>query len=210
MEDAGLEKEYEDARQVVLTKQLEEAKREEEEAKGKPTFEQAHAKAASLSEELKKTMLEKEALERQLLELQKKLVGQSGSLNPFGAGDVSQPVPAKKITSPPKAATGILSPEAPNVIMGIIKDPRGNPLSNILVEVKDSEGNPVRAFKTNGLGQFASATPLSNGVYTINFEDPKNEHKFDTVQFEATGEIILPLEVVSVDAREELRRELFT
>jgi hypothetical protein len=101
------------------------------------------------------------------------------------------------------------APEFPNVVTGIIKDPRGNPLQNILVEVKDSQGNAVRAFKTNALGQFASATPLTNGEYSIGFEDPREQNKFDTVAFKATGEIILPIEIISVDTREELRRSLF-
>ena len=101
------------------------------------------------------------------------------------------------------------APEDPNVITGIIKDPRGNPLGNILVEIKDTEGNPVRAFKTNGLGQFAASTPLANGTYTISFEDPKDQSKFDAIEFSAKGEVILPLEVISIDTREELRKTLF-
>ena len=102
-----------------------------------------------------------------------------------------------------------ITPEFPNIITGIVKDPRGNPLPNILVEVKDSQGNAVRAFKTNALGQFASATALANGDYTIEFEDAREQNKFDTTTFKAGGEIILPIEVISVDTREELRRSLF-
>ena len=102
-----------------------------------------------------------------------------------------------------------IAPEFPNMVVGIIKDPRGNPLGNVLVEVKDIDGNPVRAFKTNPLGQFQASTPLSNGVYTIDFEDPKGMNKFDSVKFEAKGDIILPIEVISIDTREELRKSLF-
>jgi hypothetical protein len=108
-----------------------------------------------------------------------------------------------------KSAGMPITPEFPNVLTGIVKDPRGNPLPNILVEVKDEQGNAVRAFKTNALGQFASATPLSNGSFTIEFEDAREQNKFDTVAFKAGGEIILPIEVISVDTREELRRSLF-
>ena len=82
-------------------------------------------------------------------------------------------------------------------------------MPNILVEVKDKEGNAVRAFKTNPLGQFASATPLINGDYVIEFEDPRAQNKFEAVTFKASGEIILPIEIISVDTREELRRSLF-
>lgn len=114
----------------------------------------------------------------------------------------SQPTPAL----PP---AGLPIPEAPNLITGIVRDPRGNPLQNILVEVKDQDGNPVRAFKTNGLGRFASATSLANGKYLIIFEDPKGANKFDPAQIDAIGNPLVPIEIVSVDAREELRRELF-
>ncbi len=101
-------------------------------------------------------------------------------------------------------------PDSPNLITGIVRDPRGNILPNILVEVKDKEGNPVRAFKTNQLGQFASATPLLNGTYTINFEDLTGQHKFDVIEIVAKGTVLLPIGIVSHDAREELRKALFT
>ena len=100
-------------------------------------------------------------------------------------------------------------PDSPNLITGITKDARGNALSNILIEVKDKEGNPVRAFKTNEFGRFASATPLINGVYTIEFEDPKGQNKFESITINITGQIILPILVISIDAREELRKSLF-
>lgn len=100
-------------------------------------------------------------------------------------------------------------PDSPNLITGIVKDPRGNPLSNILVEVKDKESNPVRAFKTNEVGRFASATPLLNGNYTLAFEDPKGQNRFEVKTIDVTGQIIMPIETMSIDTREELRRSLF-
>jgi len=102
------------------------------------------------------------------------------------------------------------TPEFPNLIKGITRDARGNALSNILVEIKDKDGNPIRAFKTNELGRFASATPLANGTYTIEFEDPKAQNRFEKLAINVTGQIILPIEAVSNDAREELRRSLFS
>lgn len=100
-------------------------------------------------------------------------------------------------------------PDSPNLITGITKDARGNALPNILIEVKDKDGNPVRAFKTNELGRFASATPLLNGAYTMEFEDPKGQNKFEKMIINVTGQIILPIAVISIDTREELRRSLF-
>ncbi len=101
------------------------------------------------------------------------------------------------------------APDSPNLITGITRDARGNALSNILVEVKDKDNNPVRAFKTNEFGRFASATPLTNGTYAIEFEDPKAQSRFGKIAINVTGQIILPIEAISVDTREELRRSLF-
>lgn len=155
--------------------------------------------------ELQKLLLEtqrqKEALEKELLVLKSKLESQNGKK--------TQNV--RKVPQGLEKTAGVLSiPQEPNLITGIIKDPRGNLLQNILVEVKDSEDNPVRAFKTNELGQFASATPLNNGKYVLTFEDSKGEHKFDAVEIEVVGSAVLPLEIISVDPREELRRQLFS
>jgi len=123
-----------------------------------------------------------------------------------------QPVNQKAVVPPliVKHVPILSVPDSPNLITGVTKDPRGNPLSNILVEVKDKEGNPVRAFKTNEVGRFASATPLLNGTYTIEFEDPKRQNKFDPRLINVTGQIIMPLVVASIDTREELRKSLFS
>ncbi len=100
-------------------------------------------------------------------------------------------------------------PDVGNVILGIVRDPRGKSLQNILAEVMDNNGIPVRAFKTNALGQFASATPLPDGKYIVHFEDAGKQHEFEEVEINLSGEIFQPLEIVSTDAREKLRRELF-
>jgi hypothetical protein len=101
-------------------------------------------------------------------------------------------------------------PDSINLVTGITKDARGNALSNILAEVRDGDNNPVRAFKTNEFGRFASATPLANGNYTIEFEDPKAQNKFEKITINVAGQIIAPIEAVSIDAREELRKSLFS
>ncbi len=125
------------------------------------------------------------------------------------APHISQPVknipPKTPRADDPSAAV----PDSPNVIIGIVKDPRGNMLPNILVEVKDKDNVPVRAFKTNPLGQFASATALPNGDYIIELEDPKKTHAFDKMPIKAAGQIMPQIEITSHDAREELRKALF-
>lgn len=100
-------------------------------------------------------------------------------------------------------------PDTPNIVLGIIRDPRGKVLPNILVEIMNEQGVPVRAFKTNALGQFAAATPLPNGDYIVILEDPRKQNEFEQIQIALEGKIFNPLEIFSVDQREKLRRELF-
>lgn len=139
------------------------------------------------------------------------------AITPAPPNVITQAPPADPtlLTSPalkrPNKAIGLPSiPDSPNLITGIIKDARGNALANILVEVKDKQGNPVRAFKTNEVGRFASATPLVNGTYTAEFEDQKGQNKFEKMTINVAGQVILPIEVISIDTREELRRSLFS
>jgi hypothetical protein len=173
----------------------------------------AHQKVLELQKNLNDLAFQKQELESRLISLQKKVDMQGKTVYSPSVAQPEQLKETKFVRSIPqnmqKSAGMPIAPEFPNVVTGIIKDPRGNPLQNILVEVKDTQGNAVRAFKTNALGQFASATPLVNGEYSIEFEDPKAQNKFDTVAFKANGEIILPIEIISVDTREELRRSLF-
>ncbi|MBI4089318.1 MAG: PrgI family protein [Candidatus Levybacteria bacterium] len=125
----------------------------------------------------------------------------------------TQSTPFKNISPIPRsigANSAIPSmPDSPSLVVGATKDPRGNALPGILIEIKDKDGNPIRAFKTNEFGRFASATPLANGAYTIEFEDPKSQNKFEIKTINVTGQIIPPIVAVSIDTREELRRSLF-
>lgn len=101
-------------------------------------------------------------------------------------------------------------PDIPNVVLGVVRDPRGKALPYILVEVLDRQNIPVRAFKTNQLGQFSAATPLSSGTYRVIFEDPQKKNEFEPIEISLDGtSIFQPLEISSVDQREKLRRELF-
>jgi len=197
---------------MLLQQQLAQAKAVDEARSDSTGSQQAHLKVLELEKNLSDTSMEKLALERQIQELQKRLSVEKKDV--YSASIAQAPkTETQNVRSIPQSlgkSIGLpIAPEFPNLVTGIVKDPRGNPLGNILVEIKDAESNPVRAFKTNPLGQFASATPINNGTYTIEFEDPKAENKFDIIQFSATGQIILPIEVLSVDTREELRRSLF-
>lgn len=84
----------------------------------------------------------------------------------------------------------------PNVISGIVKDSGGDPLTGLVLIIKNDKNEPVRALKTNQLGQFAITTPLSNGAYTIETDKSKKTNlTFDIISFEATGAIIPPVEI---------------
>ena len=185
---------------------------EKEPDKNIPSSFDLHQKVLDLEEQLQETLAQKEQLAQQIIDLQKKLNLQNKNL--FATSLQGPKTPTQNIKTVPRnttrnAGSGVPTPDVPNVVTGIVTDPRGNPLSNILVEIKDKEGNPVRAFKTSLLGQFASATPLPNGVYAIEFEDLKEQNKFDTIELNVTGEIIMPIEIKSIDKREDLRRSLF-
>jgi hypothetical protein len=198
---------------AVLEKELREAKARES---AQPQVDSsqylgAHQKVLELQGNLNDLLLQKQQLETKLVDMQRKMEYQGKTVfSPSMATPAAQTQLVRSIPQGMQKGVGLpITPEFPNVVTGIVKDPRGNPLPNILVEVKDSQGNAVRAFKTNALGQFASATALTNGDYTIEFEDTKEQNKFVTTTFKAGGEIILPIEVFSVDTREELRRSLF-
>lgn len=152
---------------------------------------------------------DKNRLEQELMALKQTLAKPQPIQTTPENQQTSQPVVKKVTITPGQKPTGLAIPDAPNILTGIVKDPRGNVLANILVEVKDKDGSPVRAFKTNALGQFASATSLLNGVYTLEFEDPQEKHTFGALELTMAGEIIGPIDVVSIDQREELRKSLF-
>jgi hypothetical protein len=195
--------------ETLLREQLAQAKKDEQVPQTTGDASAAHQKAALLERQVQTLHFQRQQLEQQLAHLQNQLALQQKAAQP---ATPKQPAPQPVKTPPqePVKKTGLPHvPDTPNVIVGIVKDPRGNVLPNMLVEVKDKDGNPVRAFKTNALGQFASATPLAPGTYTVELEDPKKQNRFDVIQLAATNQILLPIEIISHDAREELRKQLF-
>jgi hypothetical protein len=96
----------------------------------------------------------------------------------------------------PQIAVGKMAPSltnAPNVINGIVKDAKGMLLSNVVLVVKSDTDEPVRALKTNKIGQFAISTPLPNGTYTMELES--FGHSFDLIQIEVKGDVLPPIEI---------------
>ena len=61
-------------------------------------------------------------------------------------------------------------------------------IEGAILEIKDSNGRPVRALKSNKAGHFIIVTPLQNGKYEVTIE--KDGFVFEPVSFDAKGEMI--------------------
>lgn len=206
-------------KETSLKKQLEFAKKEEAAQHAPSELSALHQKTLELEKQVAEIHTQKSQLEQEILKLKSQLrVQQAPVPSITSSKKAPDPIPGKvtqaaHVRSVPKELNkkmGLLVSDTPNVVAGVVKDARGNVLPNILVEIKDKDNNPVRAFKTNSLGNFASATPLSIGNYSITLEDPKKLHTFDEIKITANGQIMLPIEIISYDKREELRKELFS
>ena len=98
---------------------------------------------------------------------------------------------------PPSYASVSPLTNKPNSISGIVKASSGTSVDGVVVIVKNSKGEPVRALKTNSLGQFAISTPVTNGKYTIEIDkSDKTGLTFDIISLELNGTVIPPLEFV--------------
>lgn len=163
-----------------------------------------------LQKQLTEVMRQKSLSEEELISLKRKLA-------PTQAAP-PQEIPHGKVNviSSQEAAVKVGLPRltnTPNVITGIVKDDAGNFLPGILVTVTNQEGVPVRALKTNKLGQFAASTPLTNGTYFIEIEDPRGRFTFSRVQLTLTGVVVPVIEIIAKSekmlTREKLAQELF-
>lgn len=91
------------------------------------------------------------------------------------------------ISSPTTPTT----PKTANTLTGVVHTSTNNPLENVIIEILDQSDTPIRATKTNKLGQFFSSTPLRNGVYSVSIEADGFHPSLLTLQ--ARGDIIEPL-----------------
>lgn len=105
----------------------------------------------------------------------------------------TQKVQVNVISAQLQKPTQIVLTSQPNVINGIIADSNRNYLDGVVVVIYDKGGLPVRALKTNKLGQFSGSTPLPNDTYTIQLE--KDNFTFDMLQIELKGEVLPPLTI---------------
>ncbi len=85
------------------------------------------------------------------------------------------------------------TPTIPNIIVGMVFDERAKIVENAIVEVQDMEGNPMRALRTNALGQFQTASPLRSGEYVIITE--REGITFDIIKIKLIGEVVGPIRI---------------
>ncbi len=166
-----------------------------------------------LQQALTQLLNEKERLSQDLIKARKELLelGKSKTIKPTeyttSPSDTTSTV--KIVTTNQAVRVGIPTiTDQPNVITGVIKESDGNLLPNLIVTVKDKDGIPVRALKTNKLGQFAASTPLTSGVYIIEVEDPKQGFKFNRIEVGLSGQVLPPLEISAISAKDIMRAKL--
>ena len=173
-----------------------------------------------LQRQLTDALAQREQLEKQLLALRQKFDATAGFTPP-----PVRPAGTTTTTATPQPTVKIITPDAavkaglprlttfPNVITGIVKDNANTFLPGVLVTVRDREGVPLRALKTNKLGQFAASTPLPNGTYLVEVEDPRSRFTFDRAQITVNGSIMPALEIIAKSmkelSREKLAKEIF-
>ena len=85
----------------------------------------------------------------------------------------------------------------PNVVSGIVLTHDSKILTNAIVIIKDASSKPIRAVKTNQLGQFYLRTPLANGQYNVEVTYPGIT--FNAVGLNLDGNKINPLIFVPVE-----------
>lgn len=170
-----------------------------------------------LQEQIAQALADREKMEQELERLRQQLATQAKpqptTMRPAGVAQTASPT-VRIVNADMASKIGLPKLTTfPNVITGILKDSTGNLLSAILVTVRDKDDIPVRALKTNKIGQFASSLPLPNGTYTINIEDPREQYVFDRIALTLTGEVMPAVEVTAKNqkqvAREKLAAEIF-
>ncbi|MCR4324709.1 MAG: PrgI family protein [Candidatus Curtissbacteria bacterium] len=134
-------------------------------------------------------------------ELKKRFGGEEGSQETTVAPVENTPAAPQEtmqsiVPPTPPVQNPIANPigSTPNVVSGFIKNNDGAPIENVILIVKDRDGVPVRALKTNKNGQFLSTTPLRNGAYTVEIES-QTQQTPHTLQIDLNGQIVNPMEI---------------
>lgn len=114
------------------------------------------------------------------------------ALSPLKASEVqTKNIPIKVVEIPKQKSTQVQLVSSPNVINGVVTDSVGNYLEGVIIIIHNRDGLPVRASKTNKLGQFTGATPLASGIYTVILE--KDNLVFDALEVTLNDQVLPPL-----------------
>ncbi len=97
--------------------------------------------------------------------------------------------------SKPNIIPSLTLTSVPNIINGIVTDAMGNYVEGAIVVAHDKQGLPVRALKSNKLGQFIAATPLPSGTYNLTVE--KDNLNFDTIQVGLKDAVMPPVVIAA-------------
>jgi hypothetical protein len=194
---------------------------------------QSHARILELQKQLTDVLSERDHMRNEMAQLKSKPTPPPASpmappppmTPPATTQDASHVSSVATPQTPREPTVKIITPESalkaglprlttfPNVVTGITRDSDNNLLPGVLVTVRDKDGMPIRALKTNRLGQFAASTPIANGTYLVEIEDPRNRYTFDRVQVTLNGSIVPALEIIAKSqkevAREKLAKEIF-
>lgn len=162
---------------------------------------------------LSELLLEKDRMSAELIKLRKQLETKEEvtTVKPSTYKTMPQDTRTTVKIVPPSMATRVGMPQLttyPNIITGIVKDSNGSLQPGIIITVKDKDDVPVRALKTNRLGQFAASTPLSNGVYIIEVEDPKKTFRFERIEVSLSNQVLPPLEISAISEKDVMRQKL--
>ncbi|MFH1896045.1 MAG: carboxypeptidase regulatory-like domain-containing protein [bacterium] len=101
----------------------------------------------------------------------------------------NKPAPKKVVAEKPQP----VFETKPNTVHGIVFDKKGKLVDGAVIVIKEPDGDPVRALKSNALGRFQITTSLENGDYLV--EVRKDGENFDTIKISLKGEKLPPLEI---------------
>lgn len=122
---------------------------------------------------------------QQRVQIQEKQMGQV-----FSANQEDTSAAQAKFSSD---AAPPVTPTQANTLVGQVMDSTGKIIEGAILEVKDNQGRPVRALKTNKVGHFMVVTPLSDGEYTIYTE--KEGYNISPVKINLSGKIVEPVAI---------------
>lgn len=120
--------------------------------------------------------------------------GQAEEVNVFSSSTAELEVPQQtQVAQTSSDLPFPQKPTQPNIVVGMVFDAFGNIVENAIVEISDQQGMPVRAVRTNAIGQFSISTPLADGQYVVTIE--KDGLSFQALSLELAKSMVDPLAI---------------